>query len=381
VPIGVAAALAALYVAHAMSARAPEIPRFAHPVTSTYAHQLVLVRNARAASGGARVLPASPPMDQDLSLVANTDVLLVFIESYGSVAYDRPEFTTRLAESRAVLGDAIRDTGRDVVSTFVQSPTFGGSSWFAHISLLSGIEVRDPDMDALLMTQQRDTLAKAFARRGHRTVAWMPGLKQAWPEGAFYGFDDIYGAKQVGYTGPEFGWFAVPDQFSFARLDEAELSRQNRKPLFVFFPTLSTHTPFSPTPPYQPDWPKVLTPQPFDPDAVDHAYEEQIDWLNLSPYYTNAVEYAYTVVAGYLRWRANRDFVLILLGDHEPPALVSGEGASWDVPVHVITSRNTPQKQLLERLRAAGFVDGLTPKHPELGKMHTLLPILLNALS
>jgi hypothetical protein len=378
--VGLAGVVVVIFAAQAASRRVPRMPPFAPPVTATYAHQVRLVMNARAASAGAHVLAPSPPMDADLSLVKNTDVFLVFIESYGSVAFDRPAFNTRLTASRDRLGDAIRDTGRDVVSTFVESPTFGGNSWLAHISLLSGIEVRDPDTDALLMTQKRDTLAKAFARNGHRSIGWMPGLKQPWPEGAFYGFDDIYGAARVGYTGPEFGWFQVPDQFSFARLDQAEVDRPDRKPLFVFFPTLSTHTPFSPTPPYQADWSKVLTKEPFDSDATDRAYEEQIDYFNLSPYYVNAVEYAYTVLAGYLRWHPDRDFVMILLGDHQPPALVSGTGASWDVPVHVIASRSTDRAKILDRLRARGFTDGLTPSRPALGHMHALLPILIDAM-
>src|SRR5262249_36357693 len=233
----------------------------------------------RAANRGAHVLPPSPSMDADLSLVRNTDVFLVFIESYGRVAYDKPAFNARLTPSRNALGDAIRETDRDVVSAFVESPTFGGNSWLAHISLLSGIEVKDPDTDALLMTQKRDTLAKAFSRNGHRTVGWMPGLKQAWPEGAFYGFDDIYGQSRMNYAGPEFGWFQLPDEFSLAKLDQAEVDQPGRKPLFVFFPTLSTHTPFSPTPPYQQDWSKLLTAEPFDPYAVDAAYEEQIDYF------------------------------------------------------------------------------------------------------
>jgi hypothetical protein len=70
-----------------------------------------------------------------------------------------------------------------------------------------------------------------------------------------------------------------------------------------------------------------------------------------------------------------RDFVLILLGDHQPMGSVTGEGASWDVPVHVI-STNTP---LLERLVAAGFRPGIEPAHPTLGGMHELTALLLKA--
>jgi len=67
--------------------------------------------------------------------------------------------------------------------------------------------------------------------------------------------------------------------------------------------------------------------------------------------------------------------VMILLGDHQPPAAVSGEGAPWDVPVHVIASR----RSLLDGLIAHGFREGLTPSRPTLARMHELLPVLLDA--
>jgi hypothetical protein len=67
---------------------------------------------------------------------------------------------------------------------------------------------------------------------------------------------------------------------------------------------------------------------------------------------------------------------MILLGDHEPPSAVSGERASWDVPVHIITSR-TP---VLERFEARGFRAGLVPARPTLGRLNELLPMILEAL-
>src|SRR5262249_2198370 len=172
------------------------------------------------------------------------DVFLVFIESYGAVS-DDARFAAKLAPSRARLAADIHQTGREVVSAYIESPTFGGSSWLRPLSLLSGLAGRDPDTNALLMTQPRDTLVKLFARRGFRTVGLMPGLRQQWPEGRFYGFDEIYGADRLAYRGPEFGWFALPDQFSLARFDQLEADAGPR-PRFVFFPTISTHFPFSP---------------------------------------------------------------------------------------------------------------------------------------
>jgi hypothetical protein len=366
--------LVALYAGRLYVPRLEALP-FAKPVTATYGRQ---VRVAVRALKGSNAVAASPPMSASLSRVKGADVFLVFLESYGAVTFDRPAFAERLAVARAKLDAAIYETGRNVVSGFVESPTFGGSSWLAHISLMSGVEVRDPDTNALLMAQKRDTIVTTFKRAGYRTIALMPGLWQSWPEGAFYGFDEIYGGARLEYPGPQFGWFDIPDQFALAKFDAEEANVANgdqRAPIFMFFPTISTHTPFRPTPPYQPDWQRMLTDRPFDQGDLDRAFDAQADWLDLGPSYVDAMTYTYATLTGYLRANADRDFVMILLGDHQPPALVSGEGAPWDVPVHVITSR----RAVLDRLQVYGFREGLTPKRPVIGRMHRLLPVLLDA--
>ena len=369
-----AAAMILLFVAQQVTDRAPAVPRFATPVVATYARQARLVAGAMGAS---MTLAPSPPMDGDLALARGADVFLVFIEAYGAVAFERADIAPRLVAARAVLDAAVRDTGRRAVSTFVDSPTFGGSSWLAHISLMSGIEVRDPETNSRLMTEHRDTIVTNFKRRGYRTVALMPGLRQRWPEGTFYGFDEIDGAARLDYHGPEFGWFAIPDQFSLARLDVLEVDRASRPNLFVFYPTISTHFPFIPTPPYQPAWARIFDKRPYDADPIVRAYAQQPDWIHFGPGYVEAVSYTYETLSGYLRKQASRDLVLVVLGDHQPAAAVTGGGASWSVPVHIIASR----RDILAALSSRGFREGLTPARPPLGRMHELLPTLLEAFS
>jgi Sulfatase len=368
-----AAAAVALFVAQRVSAL-PAVPRFSAPVTQSYWRQARLLATGLTGRS-TRALGPSPSFDSDLSRVRGADVVLMFLESYGAVSYDRPEIAGPLAASRDRLEADIRATGRDVVSAYVESPTFGGNSWLAHISLLSGIEVRDEDTNVALMAQKRDTLVSMFARHGYRTVAVMPGLQQIWPEGQFYGFGEIYGETRLDYRGPPFGWWNVPDQFTMARMDALELARQPRAPVFVFFPTIATHTPFSPTPPYQPDWNRVLTDEPFEQADIDRAWLESPDWFDLGPSYVNAFSYTYASIGGYLRMRADRDLVMILIGDHQPPAAVSGEQAGWEVPVHIVASR----KDVIATLLAHGFRAGLTPIRPALSRMHALVPILLDA--
>ena len=61
-------------------------------------------------------LPPSPDLDAGLTRVQGADVFLFFIESYGAITFEKPEFNDRLQEPRALFDRAIHDTGRDVVS-------------------------------------------------------------------------------------------------------------------------------------------------------------------------------------------------------------------------------------------------------------------------
>lgn len=348
---------------------------FSRPVTTAFARQATflwaaLTEDPRAEVPLCNTLPAS-----DLARVAGADVLLVFLESYGAVSYDRPGFNDVLKASRERLASAIDRTGREALSAFVESPTFGGSSWLAHSSLLAGVEVRDPQTYQLLLTRDCDTLPDRFARYGYRSLALMPGLRHAWPEGAFYGFEHIYDERSLDYKGPDFGWWRIPDQYAIARLDELEMTPGPRRPLFVFYPTISSHMPFRPTPPYQSNWKRMLTQDPFEAEVLEGSLTRAPDLTNLGSAYTDVLAYTFTWLAGYLENHAAGDLVMIIIGDHQPPAGVSGIDASWAVPVHVITHR----PEILQPLKAVGLQPGLTPGRPALGRMHELAALLLDA--
>jgi hypothetical protein len=371
-----AALLLAVWGAERIGGFAPTHPQFSPTVSKAYwRHARVL--GTQLVRHSAAIATSREATESDLQNVRGADVYLVFVESYGAVSYDRRDVAQRIAPNRARFDADVRASGRQVVSAFVDSPTFGGSSWLAHVTLMTGVEARDEDTNVLLMSQQRDTLVTTFARQGYRTLALMPGLTKRWPEGDFYHFDHIYDTAQLSYAGPRFGWWTVPDQFALARLDllEQQRPRDPRATRFVFFPTTSTHAPFGPTAPYQPDWARVVTDEPYAEPDVKEALSHTPNYEDLGPSYANAVSYAYSSIGGYLRRHADRDLVMVMLGDHQPAAAVSGENASWDVPVHVIASRPA----LLARLRAHGFHDGMSPPRRPIGPMHRLLPTLLEA--
>lgn len=369
------AGLAGLIVAAYLVAPESGSSAFSQPVSAAYARQagyaLALVAPAQAAPG----LADSPALDRPLTALGGADVVIAFVEAYGAVTFERTDLAAALADARHELGRAADAAGREVVSAYVESPTFGASSWLAHLTLLTGLDVRDQFAYVAVMRAGRDSLPRAFARRGYRTVAVMPGMRQAWPEGAFYGFDRIYDFAALDYRGPRFGWWTIPDQFSLARLAASELAADERAPVLAVFPTGTTHAPFGPVPPYQPDWTRVLSEAPFAPEEVRRALATPPELTDLSPSYARAVDYALRAFAGFVREQADAGQVLVLVGDHQPVAAVAGPGAPYHVPVHVIASPGP----ILDRLRSAGFADGVAPSPVPLGGMHALTTVLLDA--
>ncbi len=328
---------------------------FAPPVSVEYARQAAFV--AEALTGPRRFdAPSAAAARIDPAALQGADVFVVFLESYGEAAYSLPGIAPAVRARAAEAGRRLSAAGWHAVTGLFESPTFGGASWLAHASFLTGIEVtRNRDYE-LLLSSERPSFVGAFAAAGYRTVALMPGLKLAWPEGAFYGYDRIYDAADLGYSGRAFGWWRIPDQFTLGRLVEQELRQPGRKPLFVVFPTIMSHMPFAPVPPYLPDWSRA-------PDAS--AYARTGDGSQATPRdaYREAILYDLALVEGFLMQGAPADAVVLVLGDHQPPGIVSGAGASRLVPVHVFAR----DAERLLAFRRAGWRDGLVPSGAPLG--------------
>jgi hypothetical protein len=73
--------------------------------------------------------------------------------------------------------------------------------------------------------------------------------------------------------------------------------------------------------------------------------------------YTRAVDYVLDVLASYAANFVDARTLLILVGDHQPAPLITGEGAPRDVPIHVISG----DPALLAPFVTWGFAPGMRP--------------------
>ena len=320
------------------------------PVGSTGAAGLAYaeVRQVRAELADRRAFAAEIAADPyagvpvRLEGLRGKDVLVVFVESYGRTALDLPGVVATVDEGTRRLDAA----GWQSRSAFLTSPTFGAASWLAHATLQSGLWVDSQGRYDQLMDADRLTLTSAFEGAGWRTVFDVPANTRDWPEGAaFYGFDQLYDSRNVGYAGPEFGYAPVPDQYTLAELEARELGG---RPVVGEVDLVSSHHPWSPPP----------APVPWDEVGDGSGLTEPAETLDdVVGKYGRGIEYSLDTLVSWLEQHAGRDLVLLVLGDHQPHSYVTGPDPGLDVPVSVVAR----DPAVIERISGWGWQPGLHP--------------------
>jgi phosphatidylglycerophosphate synthase len=275
------------------------------------------------------------------------DVLLVFVESYGTVALEDPRIDAVLDQGTAQL----RAAGFSSRSAFLTSPTFGGLSWLAHSTLQAGVLVDGQRRYDQLVKAERVTLTRAFKRAGWRAVGVMPANHRAWPEGrSFYGYDQIYDRRNLGYRGPDFGLPPMPDQYTFLALQRRELAPRHRPPLFAEVDLISSHAPWT-------SIPRLIAWDEVGDGSVFHRVPAEKPTQGVRAAYGRSIEYSLSALFSFVQRYGNDDTVLVVLGDHQPATVVTGQGADHDVPISVVAH----DPKVLDRIAGWGWQDGMLP--------------------
>ncbi len=299
------------------------------------------------------MLAAPQPKPGPLPGLKGRDVILVFFESYGTVALDNPRYAASVAPALADFAATVEQAGYHLRSSRILSPTFGGGSWLAHGTIDSGLKL-DPLLTRLILDSGRTTLARYMRAAGYRAVEVMPGLKTPEPEHDFWGFEHSDYAAALGYAGPAFGWFDIPDQYTLSRFEATE-GASGHAPLFAQIVLVSSHTPFVPVPPYVADWNDAGDYKTVTAAAWEHIYAPP-DWAHLENAYAESVVYDLKTLGAWLA-RREGDALVIILGDHQPPGFVSGEKQPWTVPIHVLSR----DPDLVRPFEAQGYVAAAMP--------------------
>jgi len=281
--------------------------------------------------------PAARPPDALFSSLQGKDVFIVFAESYGRVLLEREPFAESVTATLSRAQDTLEAEGLYMRSAFLTAPTVGGLSWLAHATLLSGAWIDSETRYKSLMVSERVTLNRMFRDAGWRTVAALPAISMAWPEGAYYGYDQIYNAHNFGYEGLPFNWVTMPDQYVWSALQARERREGDRLPVMAELALISSHAPWTPIAELVP-WDQVGDGRIFNDQAQAGPSPEEV-WSevdSIRDYYRQSIEYMLETLVSYIQQYGDENLVLLVLGDHPPAPMVSGDAQGRDVPIHLI---------------------------------------------
>lgn len=296
--------------------------------------------------------------DKLLADLRGKDVLVIFVESYGRTLLDKPEFSEHIRPLLQQLDEQLTAKGFTQYSSYFTSPTQGGLSWLAHATAMSGLWVDNQIRYNNLMTSQYPTLNKTFKQAGWRTLGVMPAITMAWPEGNYYGYDQLYQANNLGYLGQAFNWVTMPDQYTLFSLQTRELAKKSRAPVMAEIALISSHAPWTPVPSLV-NWNQVGNGEIFNDQASSGDTPEKVwqdnDRIRLQ--YRLSIEYTLQTLASFIENYGNKDWVVMVLGDHQPAPLVTGTDVNRDVPVHFITA----DQSLINKIANWQWTPGLIP--------------------
>ncbi len=210
------------------------------------------------------------------------------------------------------------------------------------------------------MASNRFTLSDAFRRAGWRTVADVPPNRQTWPEGrSFYHYAQIYDQHNVGYQGPKFSYAPIPDQYTLAKFRSLELDPHPRAPVMAEIDLVSSHTPWTPLP-HLVAWNKLGDGSIYDDMPAEGKSRAQVwgDANAVRAAYGTSIRYSLSSLISFLHTFRDPNLVLVMLGDHQPAPIVSGNGADHDVPITVVAH----DPAVLDRISSWGWQDGLRPR-------------------
>lgn len=297
-----------------------------------------------------------------VNLLRKPDIYLIFIESYGSVLYQRPHFTEAYRALARELTSTLADAGWQSRSSLSISPMWGGGSWMAYSSVLYGTRIdNQPQYLSLFeryQTEQYPTLGRTLQAQGYH-YGWVSSIadelsdRQWERHRLFMGADQQLRYRDLNYLGAQYGWGpAPPDQYVLNYANEL-LQESTDKPLLFVTITQNSHYPWLPLPTLVEDWRTLNLP----PAAETNANAEdptQVAVQEKRTNYLRSIEYQLRMLTDFVLTNGGDNSIFVLMGDHQPPQ-VSRRDDGWATPVHVIGR----DAALVDAFAEYGFGPGL----------------------
>jgi hypothetical protein len=286
------------------------------------------------------------------------DIYLIFVESYGSVLYKRPDFRVAYTSLLQELEGQLEAEGWGATSALSQSPTWGGGSWLAYTSFLFGLRIDNQPQYLALRSRYQvadyPDMGSTLRDQGYR-YAWVSSLDENLNDRAWARFENFLDPdiwlrhKDLDYRGPQYGWGpAPPDQYVLNYANH-RLQQESDQPLFYVTITQNSHYPWDLPPALLDDWRQFNS---MTPDTTTSG--DELEHADKRRRYAEAIDYGLRMLVDFILKNGDEDSIFILVGDHQPPQ-VSRRADGWETPVHIVAKHPA----FLDAFGEYGFTPGL----------------------
>lgn len=294
-----------------------------------------------------------------LRLFGKPDIVIISVESLGSIAYKDAEVFSGIKEKLNDYDEKFTAQGIFVASSYSTPPQFAGGSWLSVGSLIYGYKMEHDTQYNVLFKYHSNfkgykSILHYFKDQGYEAsmIATLGGyedfqvdwekIRNVYPMDSFIKMEDIaYSGKLLDFMGQP---SSPPDQYSLWKGMEL-IDSNNGKPKISLFTTLNSHC----------NW--------HSPLRLEKDYQELNSIVDFKTTdntkkprkenYTSSIAYQLEVVFDYVS--KNPDKVYIIFGDHQPPFITS-DSLGFETPLYVLSNN----QKLIDGFVREGFHNGLT---------------------
>ncbi|MGY6561576.1 MAG: sulfatase-like hydrolase/transferase [Luteibaculaceae bacterium] len=330
---------------------------------------LYLIRNVKNASKYLSLLTfkeseiLSKNIYKSIALNTKPDIVLISVESFGSVAYKDPDIFRGITETLHNYASLFEKQGIYSASSYSKAPQFAGGSWLSVGSILYGYKLEhDTQYNAVFKMDSEfrkyQSMVHYFKEQGYYTamIAPLGGYEDHqinWEQiKNVYPMDSFVTWKSLQYTGKTLQFMHVgynpPDQYSLWKGMEL-LDKESEKPKFTVFPTLNSHCNWHSPITLEDDFSRLNQTKDFDTTKNTKKPSKEN--------YTKAINYQLQVIFDYIGKHPEK--IYVIFGDHQPP-FVTPEELGFYTPIFVFSAN----KHLISEFQKEGFdATFLTPKN------------------
>jgi hypothetical protein len=305
---------------------------------------------------------------RQIQLKQKPDIFLILVESYGRILLEREETKESYLSYISQMEDSLRQKGWKMASNFSRSPIFGGRSWLSMGTLLTGTLIKDEAIYSYLINRINNYphLIHFLNSQGYHTFALQP-LNRPRPGYTLTSYEKFYQYKtyinfeDLDFDGPAFGFRNIPDQYSLNYAYETYL-KPATSPIFLFFLTVSSHSPWIDLPPYLEDWRTLKDQSRLRLSRKYARTENKLEESFLSHFsggiglieYAEHMIYELHMIQDFILEVAPENSIIIVIGDHQPP-ITTDTNPNFDTPLHIISQN----ENLIQSLEKFNFIRGL----------------------